>query len=146
MQYEKNLKRNYVKDPLKYGEYPLYEDLYFFLYITCNLTYKEIVPYFNAKVSTIRRYIKKLNIIKSMELMKNMDILPILDYKNVKINTNQYVKKYGVDNPNKIKAIREKIEKTNIEKYGFKVASKNNDVKKHDKPLKINMHKITLFV
>lgn len=138
MQYEKNLKRNYIKDPLKYGECPLYEDLYF-LYITCNLTYKEIAPYFNAKVSTIRRYIKKLNIVKStaqkVETIKRITYEKYGDtsYSRIQEYKDKYkatcLKKYGVDNPNKIKAIREKIEKTNIEKYGFKVASKNNEVK-----------------
>lgn len=31
-----------------------------------------------------------------------------------------FLKKYGVSNPNKLKAVRDKIEQTNIERYGFK--------------------------
>jgi hypothetical protein len=43
------------------------------------------------------------------------------------------LEKYGVDNPSKIKKVREKAEKTNLEKYGFKQASQNNNIKNETK-------------
>ena len=67
LEFKNQLKRDYQKDPLKYGESPEYEDLYF-LYITCNLTKEEMSPYFDLKPCTIASRLKKAKIEKPIEL------------------------------------------------------------------------------
>ena len=43
---------------------------------------------------------------------------------------NKCIEKWGVDNPSKVKEIRDKVKKTNIKKFGHEWATKSDDVKK----------------
>jgi hypothetical protein len=45
------------------------------------------------------------------------------------IRRETFLKNWGVDNPNKVKSVRDKIDETNIERYGSKSPSSNEDVR-----------------
>lgn len=143
MKYSDKLKRDYQKDPLKYGECPLYEDLYF-LYVDCNLTYEEVGEYFNnMKPCSVKARIKKLGIEKPLKLKvecikrKTFEKYGETSYSRLqeyKDRTRQTcLEKYGVTNANKTKEVRDKIKQTNLKKYGTEVASKNDQVKEKTK-------------
>lgn len=138
LKFKNSLKRDYQKDPLKYGESPEYEDLYF-LYIKCNLTLEEMEPYFNLKACTIMNRLKKAGIKKDWKLrtqamerkmiekygVAKYSLLPECQEKIKKT----CLEKYGVDHPLKSKEIRKQIEKTNLEKYGTKTPGENSRIK-----------------
>ena len=140
-EYKQHLTRDYITNPLKDKELPVYEDLKY-LYIDCNLTYEEVAKYFNnVKRCRVSSWVKRMNLTKPLKLkarcieriqlekygVKNYSCLP-----EFKVRLEQTsLKKYGVSNPNKCRAVREKIEKTNLERYGTKVASKSKKVKEN---------------
>jgi hypothetical protein len=138
MEFKDKLKRDYNKDPLKYGECPLYEDLYF-LYIDCNLTCEEIAPYFGFKACTVRKNLKKLNIEKPLELKvesikrKTFEKYGDTSYSRLQECKDKVkqtsLKHYGTESPNQSQIVKDKITKTNLERYGFTRASKNEKVK-----------------
>jgi very-short-patch-repair endonuclease len=70
--------------------------------------------------------------------LKNIKNTYILGHSNrspdVKLKKAQiFLNKYGVDNPSKLKEVKEKKEKTNLQKFGTKYASQNDDIKKEVK-------------
>ena len=138
MEYTDKLIRDYNKDPLKYGECPPYEDLYF-LYIECNLTCEEIAPYFGFKSCTVRKNLKKLGIEKPLELKvesikrKTFEKYGDTSYSRLpecreKVKQTS-LKHFGTENPNQCQAVKDKIAKTNLERYGFTCSMKNEKIK-----------------
>lgn len=132
------LKRNYNEHPLKYGETPLYEDVHL-LYIEKNMTYDEIAPLFGVKVCTVRNWVKKLGIVKPIELK----VASIKRKTKEKYGTESYSKlaeckdkvkqanrkKFGTDYPAQNKDIMNKMKATNLSRYGTEVASRSEQVK-----------------
>lgn len=104
MEFKKQLKRDYQKNPLKYGELPVYEDLYF-LYITCNLTLDEVGEYLGLTPANVMSRVQRLNIKKDMKLQ-------------IQCRKRAWLKKYGVDSPAKCQEIKNKISQTCRERYG----------------------------
>ena len=62
--------------------------------------------------------------------------------KNIKVNKQKetFLKNYGVDNPNKLEEIRDKIYNTNFKIYGFKYSFCSQDVKDKIKNTMINIY------
>lgn len=126
LEFKNQLKRDYQKDPLQYGENPEYEDLYF-LYITCNLTCDEISPYLGISRANVNTRLRKMKIKKSKEL-------------KTECLNRIFLTKYGVNRPSKCEEVKNKTRKTCREKYGtdayfqtdeFKEKSKNTCLEKY---------------
>ena len=67
-EYKQHLTRDYVANPLKDKEFPVYADLKY-LYIDCNLTYEEVAKYFNnVKRSRVSSWVKRMNLTKPLKL------------------------------------------------------------------------------
>lgn len=98
------LKRNYLKNPLKKGEKPFYEDL-LFLYIDKNISLQQLVEFFNVSQTTITKWLKFYKIKKPKNLMRiNLE--------------NTCLKKYGTKIASKSEKVKEKAKQTCQEKYG----------------------------
>lgn len=108
------LTRDYKKYPLKRNEVPPLEDLNY-LYLELNLGAKDLQKYFNRGSSTITRWFKQYNIVKSKDMW-------------LKQTKQNWLKKYGVDNPQKDKQVKQKTQQTNLEKYGNTCAMQNVDI------------------
>lgn len=154
MEYTDKLTRDYNKDPLKYGECPPYEDLYF-LYIECNLTCEEIAPYFGFKACTVRKNLKKLGIEKPIELkVKSIQRKTFEKYGDTaysrlpeckeKIKQTS-LKKYGTESPNQSQKVKDKIAKTNLERYGFTCSMKNDKIKEKVKQTNLEKYGVEYY-
>lgn len=108
------LSRDYEKYPLKKNEVPTLEDLNY-LYLELNLGAKDLQKYFNRGSSTITRWFKHYNIVKPKDMW-------------VKQAKRNWLEKYGVDNPQKDKQVKQKTQQTNLEKYGNVCAMQNVDI------------------
>lgn len=116
------LKRDYYKYPIitnrnGIGSEQLSKDELEYLYIDLNLTKDEIAFYTGMTYRKVTYELNKYHIIKTKELNK------IIFKKSC-------LEKYGVDNPNKIKIVRDKIKQTNLEKYGVDSYAKTDNWKK----------------
>lgn len=110
----KKLTRDYEELPLKRGEVPPYEDIYY-LYIELNLGTKFLIKYFNRTSNIITKWLKTYDIVKPPEMW-------------VEQSKNDWMLKYGCDNPQKIKEVQEKTKKTNLEKYGHVCAMQSESI------------------
>lgn len=115
-------------------------------YIEENHSKKETIQHFKVNDSFISRMIKHYNIKKPRQLSHIHNMKTCLEkygdenynnieqckktcmekygvdnvFKDTERIKNSYVDKLGVTNPNKLKSVRDKIESTNLEKYGVK--------------------------
>lgn len=108
------LSKDYEKYPLKKNEAPTLEDLNY-LYLELNLGAKDLQKYFNRGSSTITRWFKHYNIVKPKDMW-------------IKQTKRNWLEKYGVDNPQKDKQVKQKTQQTNLEKYGNVCAMQNSDI------------------
>lgn len=111
------LSRDYEKYPLKKNEVPTLEDLNY-LYLELNLGAKDLQKYFNRGSSTITRWFKHYNIVKPKDMW-------------IKQTKRNWLEKYGVDNPQKDKQVKQKTQQTNLEKYGNVCAMQNVDIQQN---------------
>lgn len=86
------------------------------LYIIQNLSMSEITSILNVSRSTVLRRVKEFGLVKS----HTMQTL---------CNKRAFIKKYGVDNPNKSSKIIAKRKQTNLQKYGTTCALQNPEIK-----------------
>lgn len=120
------LKRNYNNQPINgWGDKPEYEDL-LYLYITLNLSAIEIAEIVGSNKSKVLAWLSSFKITKSKEMRKEA-------------TKNYWLKKYGVDNPRKLKEVQEKAKQTNLEKYGHVCAIHSKEIK--EKMIQNNLDK-----
>ena len=86
------------------------------LYIIQNLSMPEITSILNISRSTVLRRVKEFGLVKS----RTMQTL---------CNKKAFIKKYGVDNPNKSSKIITKRKQTNLQKYGTTCSLQNAEIK-----------------
>ena len=103
------LSRDYINNPIKWGEKPNKEDLYY-LYIECNLSYVKLKEIFGWTKDKLKIWNNKHQIKKSVDFY-------IQNTKKTKLE------KYGIENYNNMT----KMKKTKLEKYGNE--NYNNRVK-----------------
>ena len=118
-------KRDYIKEPLTRCilhrgnptyEFPYKED-FIYLYITINLSRKDLEKIFKISSLIITKIINYYNIKKDKQLS-----LLIRDKTNLE--------KYGVTHPSVLEEVKKKQEQTNLERYGTKSSVQNSKVKK----------------
>lgn len=98
------LKRDYIKNPLKRREFANKDDLYY-LAIELLLLPENFIALFNWNVNKVNYMLKKLNICRTGNVLVNY-------------RKKCFKQKYGVENPQQIKRIRQKTAETNIKRYG----------------------------
>lgn len=127
------LKRNYELNPIKrknkqyIGDIPYREDMEY-LYITLNITAKQLALYFNVSESTVLHWLKKYEIRKPLALRTENTLKAFqekysgrssfCDPKVREKSKKTCQEKWGVDNPGQAKEIKEKKKVTMREKYG----------------------------
>lgn len=139
------MKRDYFKDPLKYGEKIPYDDLYE-VYIVKNRPKKELPKWFNCTKDKVKASMKFHKIQKSMELRQQCHENTMMEkygVKNIFEKTEfieqKVIEKYGVSNVKKLEWVNEKFTNTCMEKYGVTHISKLPEVR--EKTIQTNMEK-----
>lgn len=139
------MKRDYFKDPLKYGEKIPYDDLYE-VYIIQNRPKNELYKIFNCTKAKVKSSMKFYGLKKSMELRQKCLENTLMEKYGVTnmFSKTEYIKqkvteKYGVDNPMKSPLVKEKFKNTCMEKYG--VSHPNKVQENVDKIKKTNQEK-----
>ena len=92
-----------------------YKDLYNY-YINQNHSRIETAEHFGLSVNTLRHVLERYGIKKDRKLVQEL-----------MKDTN--IKRYGVDNPAKLDATKEKTSKTNKERYGVSCVFNNNEIR-----------------
>lgn len=100
----KLLKRDYITNPLKRGDY-IDEDDFKYLYLDKNLSRNELAIIFNMSVAKVSRHQKKYNVNKDVG-------------KYIENTYKSNLEKYGVSHPSKLNIVKEKYKQTCLEKYG----------------------------
>ena len=109
------LSRDYEKEPLKYGEKPCKEDLYY-LYITLNLRLEEVYKCLGRNPTILIKYLNEYGIKKPKALFKKQRIETCLQ-------------KWGVPHHNLAPEIKEKSQQTNMERYGVPFGAQSQQSK-----------------
>jgi hypothetical protein len=77
--------------------------------------------------------VKKMNHIGTLREVKKCIIFALkfiitIQIKQKMNSKESFIKHYGVDNPNKVPEIRDKIKQTNLERYNVEYPSQNNEI------------------
>lgn len=137
---EIKLNRDYINNPLKYGEYPHLEDVKF-LFLELNLSREECAKICNCTPEKIKIVCQQNKFSKTKEqraelrkktLQQKYGVTNISQLKEIKDKKKQTtLKNYGVENPAQSSEIKNKMKETCLEKYG--VESTNSLSSKKDK-------------
>lgn len=122
-----NLKRNYIKNPLKKGEYPELEDIKY-LFLELNLSREDCAKVCNCNPEKVKIVCQKNNLTKTKEQRNELrrktnltkyGCINVSQNKDVKEKKKQTTQKhYGVENPAQSKVVYNRIKETNLDKHG----------------------------
>ena len=139
MEFDNNrLKRNYLDNPLKKGEYPELEDIKY-LFLELNLSREECAKICNCNPEKVKIVCQKNKLSKTKEQRTELRRRTTLEkYGCINVSQNKTIKEkkkqttlenYGVENPAQSKEIYNKIKETCIDRYGVESPSSLEETK-----------------
>ena len=143
-----NLKRDYIKNPLKRNEFPEPEDVKY-LFLDLNYSREECAKVCNCSPNKIQVVCKQNSFVKTKEQRtQQRRRTNLLKYGCINVSQNSSIKEkkkettfknYGVENPAQSRIVFNKIKETCLERYG--VESSNSTQEKKQKIKETNKRK-----